>query len=58
MYLGVVIVAFAATYGLLRVCEWLSHNNYDHHLNESIYDPLRGRRPVGCLRSDGTGEHS
>ncbi len=26
MYLGIVALGFAATYGLLRVCEWLSHD--------------------------------
>ncbi len=28
MYLAVIIVVFAATYGLLKVCERLSHEKY------------------------------
>jgi hypothetical protein len=28
LYLGVIVLAFAATYGLLKVCEWLSHDTH------------------------------
>jgi hypothetical protein len=27
MYLGILAVAFAATHGLLKVCEWLVRDN-------------------------------
>jgi len=28
VYLGIVAVAFVATFGLLKVCEWLIHEKY------------------------------
>lgn len=31
LYLGILALAFAATYGLLRVCEWLSDDTREGH---------------------------
>ena len=31
MYLGILAVAFGATYGLLKMCEWLFHDKYGEH---------------------------
>ncbi len=28
LYLGILVLAFAATYGLLKVCEWLSGDTH------------------------------
>ncbi len=28
VYLGILVLFFAATYGLLKMCEWLSHDQH------------------------------